>query len=516
MEPKIGWCQKELLICKAYQTWNSIIINSDLFSTSVHRPDDYDLLNLSNHDNNNNNNNTDLTKRKQTSNKASIYSINLPETTFLNDSMSTPWIPSTFKYDSGYTGLHDEILLFNKYISPTVEELYMRDETISKIMNIITKELNQNNIHINVFGSYKTGLFLPTSDIDMVIFGDWKHLPLNQLKLAIIRDQICDHDNVLVLDKASVPIIKIIDSKTELKIDISFNTINGVNSAKMIQDCLTQFPALRPLVMVLKHFLLQWDYNEVWRGGISSYSLILMTINFLQMHPRIDPRTASENLGILLIEFFELYGKKFNYFKTAIRIRDGGSYIAKDDIRKQFTNGHASILCIEDPLNEMNDIGKSSYGALKVQQAFEYAFLTLGHLVLPQNIHLIKECPSILGRILRVTKDILDYRMKIKMLYQDRFYLNSVEHNNCQKLQQQKVEFFIGENNNNLFNNNINYINDVNNNVNKNLIALSSKSFNFLLIDYFCLPCKKTPLFFCDDQLMAVGVVNEKILFFRV
>lgn len=43
------------------------------------------------------------------------------------------------------------------------------------------------------------------------------------------------------------------------------------------------FPNLKYLVLVLKQFLLQRDLNEVFTGGISSYSLIYMTISFLQV-----------------------------------------------------------------------------------------------------------------------------------------------------------------------------------------------------------------------------------------
>ena len=42
-----------------------------------------------------------------------------------------------------------------------------------------------------------------------------------------------------------------------------------------------------------------------------------------------------------------------------------------------------SLLCIEDPLNPSNDIGRSSYGALQVKQAFEYAYITLSQSVHP-------------------------------------------------------------------------------------------------------------------------------------
>ena len=326
----------------------------------------------------------------------------------------------------GLLNLHKEILLFSDYIAPTLEELYMRNEIIWRITKVIKDQFP--NAQVDIFGSYKTGLFLPTSDIDMVVFGEWKQqqLPLNALRDALIKEKISDYDNIKVLDKASVPIVKILETNTELKVDISFNTINGVKSADLIKKFLVEYPCLRPLVMVLKQFLIQRDFNEVWTGGIGSYSLILMTVSFLQLHSRIDPtqRVENLNLGVLLIEFFELYGRCFNYMKTAIRIQNGGSYISKEEILKQFptnsVSGHrSSILCIEDPLNPLNDIGKGSYGALKVKQAFEYAYFTLSHSVLPQNEFILKNSPqSILGRIVRITKEVRDYREMIRSMYE--------------------------------------------------------------------------------------------------
>lgn len=36
---------------------------------------------------------------------------------------------------------------------------------------------------------------------------------------------------------------------------------------------------------------------------------------------------------MLLIEFLELYGRKFNYVKTGIRVKDGGTYISKEEVK---------------------------------------------------------------------------------------------------------------------------------------------------------------------------------------
>lgn len=80
-----------------------------------------------------------------------------------------------------------------------------------------------------------------------------------------------------------MPIIKLRDKESDVKVDISFNMSSGVQSAQLIKGFKKKFPVLAKLVLVLKQFLLQRDLNEVFTGGISSYSLILMTISFLQV-----------------------------------------------------------------------------------------------------------------------------------------------------------------------------------------------------------------------------------------
>lgn len=110
------------------------------------------------------------------------------------------------------------------------------------------------------------------------------------------------------------------------------------------------------------------------KGGISSYSLILMCISFLQLHPRMqNPNNIhNANLGVLLLEFFELYGRKFNYMKTGISVKNGGRYIPKEELQREMVDGHRpSLLCIEDPLTPGNDIGRSSYGELEMLQVVE-------------------------------------------------------------------------------------------------------------------------------------------------
>ncbi|KAH0619627.1 hypothetical protein JD844_000419, partial [Phrynosoma platyrhinos] len=306
--------------------------------------------------------------------------------------------------------LHEEINDFYKYMSPRPEEERMRMEVVNRIENVI-KELWP-NADVQIFGSFKTGLYLPTSDIDLVVFGKWETLPLWTLEEALRKHNVADKGSVKVLDKATVPIIKLTDSFTEVKVDISFNVQNGVKAADLIRDFIKKYPVLPYLVLVLKQFLLQRDLNEVFTGGIGSYSLFLMAVSFLQLHPREDACNPNANYGVLLIEFFELYGRHFNYLKTGIRIKDGGSYVAKDEVQKNMLDGYRpSMLYIEDPLQPGNDVGRSSYGAMQVKQAFDYAYVVLSHAVSPiAKYYPNNESESILGRIIRVTQEVATYR----------------------------------------------------------------------------------------------------------
>ena len=60
-----------------------------------------------------------------------------------------------------------------------------------------------------------------------------------------------------VIDRAAVPIVKMRDLLTDIKVDISFNMESGVTSVSLIKEFIRQFPALPYLVLLLKQFLLQ-------------------------------------------------------------------------------------------------------------------------------------------------------------------------------------------------------------------------------------------------------------------
>ncbi|XP_059483277.1 terminal nucleotidyltransferase 4B-like [Neocloeon triangulifer] len=430
MDPTIGWYQPEqegpakILWSRiwddASKRLNNLNLNSMMESRDYIPLEIRDDLQQMGGGRTTNNHLYCRTRRKANENRASTFGMNENRDELIGTYGGCPWqaVRKNVHYSRGILGLHEEVKDFYLYMLPTIEEQKMRETVVEEIKRVILGLYPKATV--DVFGSFRTGLYLPTSDIDLVVMGDWDELPLHALKDVLIKNNVADECDIKVLDKASVPIVKLTEKKSEVKVDISFNMQNGVHSAKLITDFKERFPVLAPLVMVLKHFLLERDLNEVFTGGISSYSLILLTISFLQLHPRDMTIEKDVNLGVLLIEFFELYGRKFNYLKTGIRIKGEGSYISKEEIQRDMVDGYRpSMLCIEDPLTPGNDIGRSSYGALKVKQSFEFAYTTLLQAVSPMCPEFISK-HSILGRIVRITDDVVEYRQQIKLKYADK------------------------------------------------------------------------------------------------
>ena len=206
-------------------------------------------------------------------------------------------------------------------------------------------------------------------------------------------------------------ITKLVDAETNTEVDVLINSFNGISNTKVIQNYLKAYQLLKYLVIVLKQFLRERDFNENYTGGISSCSLILMIVSFLQRHHKPLSVNDESNLGTLLIEFFELYVKRFTYSITGIMTSDNGKHVPKHDLLKQMKQyAHKQILCVEDPSDPTVNVGKSSCNILRIKEAFAHAYQDLTVCVLPHYGYLIEPGYSILGRIIHISDKILDHR----------------------------------------------------------------------------------------------------------
>ncbi len=239
-------------------------------------------------------------------------------------------------------------------MSPTQQEDEIRGLVVEQIRRAVTSSVK--DARVEPFGSYATKLYLPSGDIDLVILSESMryndhvnvlHSLANTLKRARVTDRVS------IIAKAKVPIVKFVSTHGHFNVDISINQPNGLVGVNIVNGFLQDMHgsiAMRALVLITKLFLSQRGMNEVYSGGLGSYAIVCLVVSFLQMHPKVRRAEidVDQNLGVLVMEFFELYGCYFNYNEAGISVRDGGTYFSKRQ-RGWFNDTRGLLLSIEDP-----------------------------------------------------------------------------------------------------------------------------------------------------------------------
>jgi non-canonical poly(A) RNA polymerase PAPD5/7 len=192
---------------------------------------------------------------------------------------------------------------------------------------------------IRSFGSFATGVYLPTADMDLVCVTrqflatgmpklGQKARNLNSIAHFLRQKGLAERNAIEVIAKAKVPILKFTDALTGIRVDISFENTTGLVA---IETCLTwkaQYPAMPILVLLIKQFLMMRGLHEVRDGGLGGFSVICLVTSLLQTMPQVQSRSMipEQHLGDILMEFLDLYGNRFNLATTGIRFYPPGYF----------------------------------------------------------------------------------------------------------------------------------------------------------------------------------------------
>ncbi|MEW5299188.1 MAG: hypothetical protein WDW36_002227 [Sanguina aurantia] len=304
------------------------------------------------------------------------------------------WMRDVSRISSPLLRLHQEVLELCELLQPTEDEAAGRNAAVAAVTEVVKGIWP--NATVAIFGSFATGLYVPTSDIDLVVehssHGNIVRA-LHALANGISRKGIAK--SVQVISKAKVPIIKFETIEHGgLAFDVSFDVANGPEAAGLVKQLTGLWPMMRPLILVLKLFLQQRELNEVYTGGVGSYALITMVTAFLQLHASRRPSSAPArrgkqgkaaqteavvaegiegSLGVLLIDFFRFYSRVLNLTDVGVSIASGGCCFGKGS--KGWLNYERPfMLAVEDPADPTNDVCRSSFNIMRVKTAFEYAY----------------------------------------------------------------------------------------------------------------------------------------------
>jgi len=327
--------------------------------------------------------------------------------------------------------LHEEIVLFMKYIQPTPKEIDRRKDLVNRFTTLI--ESFGLGITVRPVGSYVTGLYTPTSDIDMVLIHQsntrqssfsrtYNLFPPN---LSSVLWRLRDSNFASKIDdvmNASVPLIRVTDKITGIEIDVTASDTHAVNATNAVQKWMeTDTKLIKMLVMVVKTFLSVRRLGKTYTGGINSYVLVWMVVSWVKQEwPKIkiaandrsndeidinsltlaleglfmsssSPRlpsasatnkasysqTESLDYGTALIAFFKFYGVDFDYYQTAIKIHPSPSYQHKTYTYSRYPTTQRYLLSVFDPADGSIDMGSKAYAIKHVQASFKEAYMTL-------------------------------------------------------------------------------------------------------------------------------------------
>ena len=238
------------------------------------------------------------------------------------------------------------------------EDVFQRKMKLRHALSDIAEEVFT-YCSLHVVGSSVNGFGSNSSDMDMCLMLPIAQLDQKREATKFLRKlhkalQKCTYLKQLQLIRAAVPILKFTDRISKVECDINVNNTVGIRNTHLLNAYSKMDDRLAPLAMFAKHWAKYHNINDASRGTISSYSLVLMVIHFLQhgVSPPVlpclqqdyphrfgseqdvlqldlyetPPTYSSQNTmsqGELFLAFLHYYTKEIDFHEQCISIRLG-------------------------------------------------------------------------------------------------------------------------------------------------------------------------------------------------
>ncbi|XP_056140585.1 poly(A) RNA polymerase GLD2 [Lampris incognitus] len=258
-------------------------------------------------------------------------------------------------------------------------------------------------------GSSMNGLGCRTSDADLclVVVGSMNRFPDAIYILTVLQKlfKSLSYLEKIQLIRAKVPILRFKERGSGLEFDLNINNTVGIRNTFLLKSYAYADLRTRPIILVIKKWARYQDINDASKGTLSSYTLVLMVLHYLQTlkipvlpslqkdypecfnpsmeidmvpeGPRHIPRYISRNqssLGELLLGFFKYYSTVFRWDSQVISVREAKA-LPKTNSREW----RDKFICVEEPF-ERNNVARAvhekvKFDAIKAQFAESWRIL---------------------------------------------------------------------------------------------------------------------------------------------
>lgn len=267
------------------------------------------------------------------------------------------------------------------------------------------------NAMIEVFGSSVTNLSIGTGDLDLCLSFKNK-TPRKVLRKisGLLHEE--GMEDIQLIPKARIPIVKFKDPRSGLDVDISLDNRLAIYNSMMLKSY-AQEERLRLLVQMVKYWASRRGINNAFEGSLSSYAWTLLTIQHAQMaQPPLAPNRQescpsrplsfhgekydvgfddevfatnnTQSLASLLISFFDRFATRWDWDSMVVSIRNGEALSTKSkkwehtgplplEVVTGADDGWMEhVMPIEDPFDHEHDLSRvvRAEGAMSIQNEF--------------------------------------------------------------------------------------------------------------------------------------------------
>uniref|UniRef100_A0A3Q3XDN5 polynucleotide adenylyltransferase n=1 Tax=Mola mola TaxID=94237 RepID=A0A3Q3XDN5_MOLML len=250
-------------------------------------------------------------------------------------------------------------------------------------------------------GSSMNGLGCRSSDADLclVLTGHKKHDAIYVLSVLQRLFKSLSYIERTQLIRAKVPILRFREKGSDLEFDLNVNNTVGIRNTFLLRSYAYADVRIRPMILVVKKWAQHNQINDASKGTLSSYTLVLMVLHYLQtlkepvlpslqrdypecFNPLMDidavpdgpkhiPPYISRNqssLGELLLGFLKYYATYFSWDKQVISVREARTFP-----KPYYQEWRKKYICVEEPFERTNAARavheKNKFEAIKAQFA---------------------------------------------------------------------------------------------------------------------------------------------------
>ncbi|KAF2807929.1 uncharacterized protein BDZ99DRAFT_464826 [Mytilinidion resinicola] len=310
-----------------------------------------------------------------------------------------PWVvKEDLQSMTGAERLSEEISRFNSYMMPTPNERTARQAVIKELSDLVKKHFPKHTV--SVFGSEWNGLALATSDIDFrlsvpaLVGSKLENAPRYIVRKVLTKDLERLH---LIMQRsvgiymlcsirhARYPLISVQHIKSRLDLQVVGSNDTSVSRTYVLKY-LAEHPGLKELIAVLKVLFDIRGISDVFRGGLGSYSVFMMAVASI----KLGPQGTSTDLGQRLLNFLSFWAKFDTYTtgvsiepaevfpktsRTIITVKQKKNLDEKGLLREklgQIDPAQPYLLCLQDPADATNDVGKKGFAIKHIQATFAH------------------------------------------------------------------------------------------------------------------------------------------------